>query len=148
VFAPALQAHQANRLPEAIQGYRQALALDPAYYEASYNLGLALSASGNPSAALAAYETALAIQPSSIDARYNFALTLRQAGFLVDAVDEFEKVLAASPNDTRSHLALGNLYAQQLRQPAKARVHYRKLLEIDPRHPQANAIRNWLALNP
>jgi hypothetical protein len=56
--------------------------------------------------------------------------------------------LTASPNDARGHLALGNLYAQQLHQPAKARDHYLRVLETDPRNPQAEAIRRWLSANP
>jgi tetratricopeptide (TPR) repeat protein len=103
---------------------------------------------GNLPAALAAYEDALAVQPRSLDARYNFALVLKQANYLVDAVNELERVLATYPNEARSHLALANLYAQQFHQPAKARQHYLRVLEVDPRHPQASAINYWLAANP
>jgi len=102
---------------------------------------------------LTSYEYALAIQPTSfdahyIDARYNFALVLKQAHYLSEAANELEKVLASSPNETRAHLALANIYAQQLRQPAKARPHYLKVLEVEPQHPQAGSIRYWLAANP
>ena len=84
----------------------------------------------------------------AVDARYNFALVLKQANYLADAVNELERLLASYPNETRANLALGNLYAQQFHQPAKARQHYLKVLEVDPRHPQAGAIRYWLAANP
>ena len=47
-----------------------------------------------------------------------------------------------------AHLALANLYAQQLRQPAKAREHYLKVVETDPHNPQASAIHYWLVANP
>ena len=148
VFAQGLQAQEADRFPEAIQSYRQATQLDPAYYDAYYNLGLAAAAAGSLQQALAAYETALAIRPESLDARYNFALVLKQANYLPDAVNELEKLLSSSPKEPRAHLALGNLYAQQLRQPKKAREHYLKVLENDPHNPQAEAIRYWLTRNP
>jgi tetratricopeptide (TPR) repeat protein len=122
--------------------------LDPSYFEAYYNLGLADTKIGNLPAALAAYEDALAVDPTSLEARYNFALVLKQANYIADAVKEFERVLVSYPNETRAHLALGNLYAQQLHQPAKARPHYVKVLEAEPRHPQARDIRYWLAANP
>jgi tetratricopeptide (TPR) repeat protein len=131
-----------------MQAYRLAARLDPSLFEAQYNLGLAATEAGNLSLALTAYENALAIQPTSLDARYNLALVLKQANYLTDAVNELERVLASYPNETRAHLALGNLYAQQFGQPAKARQHYRKVLEVEPRHPQAGAIRYWLAANP
>ena len=98
--------------------------------------------------ALDASEYALALNPNSRDARYNFALALRQGGFYLDAAEELERLLTRHPLDTRARLALANLYAQQLRQPARARLHYQRLLELDPRHPEAEAIRYWLAQHP
>ena len=147
-FAQGVQAYEAQRLAQAVQAYRLAARLDPSYFEAYYNLGLADTKIGNLPAALAAYEDALAIDPTSLEARYNFALVLKQANYIADAVKEFERVLVSYPNETRAHLALGNLYAQQLHQPAKGRPHYVKVLEGEPRHPQARDIRYWLAANP
>jgi len=97
---------------------------------------------------LAAYEMALAIQPDSVDARYNFALALKAAGYVPDAVNELKKIVAANPDEMRAHLALGNLYAQQLYDPAQARQHYNKVLALDPRNPQAPDIQFWLSSNP
>jgi tetratricopeptide (TPR) repeat protein len=147
-FAQGLQAQQANRLLEATQSYRRATQLDPAYYDAYYNLGLAAGSAGNLQQALVACEFALAIRPESPDARYNLALLLKQANYLSDAANELERLLSIYPGEPRGHLALGNLYAQQLRQPAKAREHYLKVLEYDPHNPQAAAIRYWLIANP
>lgn len=143
-FNQGSRAHQAGRLAEAIQFYQEATRLDPAYFDAYYNLALALAYSGNLSQALTAYETALAIRPDSLDAHYNFAVTLKQANFVLDSEKELENLLADHPNEARAHIVLGNIFAQQLRQPAKAREHYTKALEIDPRNSQAPAIRYWL----
>jgi len=128
-----------------MRAYRLAVQRDANFYEAYYNLGLAATEARDLPAALAAYERALAVVPGSADARYNLALVLRQANRLNDAVNELGKVLAGYPNETRAHLALANIYAQQLRQPAQARPHYLKVLELEPHHPQAGAIRDWLA---
>ena len=148
LFAQGTQAYQANRLPEAIQAYRAAVQQDPSLFEGHYNLGLTAMQAGNLPLALTAYETALAVQPASLDARYNFALALKQGNYLADAVIELVRIVGTFPNETRAHLALGNLYAQQFGQPAKARQHYLKVLEVEPRHPQGGAIRFWLAANP
>jgi tetratricopeptide (TPR) repeat protein len=147
-FAQAAQAEEARQLPEALQAYRLAARQDPSLYAAQYNLGRVATEAGNLPLALTAYEYALAIQPTSLDARYNFALVLKQDNYLTDAVNELEKLLVTFPNDTRSHVALGNLYAQQMRRPAKARQHYLKVLELEPQHPQAGSIRAWLVANP
>jgi tetratricopeptide (TPR) repeat protein len=98
--------------------------------------------------ALASYENALAIEPESLDGRYNFGLTLKRAGYVTDAVIQLEKILVKYPNDARTHLALGNLYAQQLQDTAKAREHYLAVLAMAPQSPQAGAIRYWLSDHP
>jgi tetratricopeptide (TPR) repeat protein len=147
-FAQGFQAQQANRLPEAIQSYRQATQLDPASYDAYYNLGLAATAAGNLRQALLAYESAVVVRPESPDARYNFAMVLKRANYLQDAINQLRIVLASYPSEPRAHLALGNIYAQVLHQPAKAREHYTKVLEIAPHTSQAAAIREWLMANP
>jgi len=143
-FAQGVQAYQAQHLKEAIASYRRAVQVDPAFFDAYYNLAQAATKTDNLSLALSTYEAALALRPESSDARYNFALALKRAGCLLDAAAELEKVIAAYPKDSRAHLALGNLYAQQLQQPAKAREHYLKVLDSDPGNPQAAAIRSWL----
>jgi tetratricopeptide (TPR) repeat protein len=147
-FAQGVQAQQTQHLNEAIPAYRRAIQIDPSYFDAYYNLGLAASETGNLAMALSAYESALAIKPDSTNARYNFALSLKQGNYCSDAARELEQLLRREPNDSRAHLALGNLYAQQFQQPAMARAHYMKVLENDPRNPQAGAIRYWLTDNP
>ena len=148
LFTQGIQAYQAHRSSEAIQAYRQAAQVDPTYFEAQYNLGLAAAEAGKLPLALLAYDTALAIRPESTDARYNFALVLQQANYTLDAANELEKLLTSDPQQVRAQMALANLYSQQLRQPAKARDHYRQVLELDPHNPQAAAIRAWLLQNP
>jgi tetratricopeptide (TPR) repeat protein len=147
-FTQAREFEQASRWPDAMQAYQTAAQIDPSWFEAQYNYGVLAYRLRNFNAALAAYEMALAIQPGSVDARYNFALALKAAGYPVDAVNELNKVVAASPGEVRAQLALGNLYAQQLNDTAQARAHYLKVLELDPRNPQANDIRFWLSANP
>jgi tetratricopeptide (TPR) repeat protein len=143
-FIRGVEEQRRKRLGAAIAAYQEAIVLDPAYFEAHYNLGLSAYNAGDLPLALRAYETALALNPGSRDARYNLALALQQASYLDDAVDELQRSVAAEPADTRAHLALANLYAQQLEQPRLARPHYAIVLEQQPDHPQAAAIRSWL----
>ena len=95
--------------------------------------------------ALAAGEEAVALKPSSIDARYNFALVLRDANYFPDATDQLRELLVDSPDEVRAHYMLANLYAQQLDEPSLAARHYQKVLDADPKHPEASRIRYWLA---
>ena len=144
----ALTAQRTGRTTEARSAFITALAADASYFEAQYNSALLAFQSGENARALAGWETALALQPDSLAARYSFALTLKQAGHATDAANELERIIEAKPDDARAHLALGNLYAQQLLEPMKARAHYKNFLDLEPRSPQAAAIRYWLAANP
>lgn len=144
----AAKAERAGNTNEAWAKYHAAISADPSYFEAQYNLSLLAYRLGDSRKALSVSETALAIKPDSIDARYHFALALKQANYVRDAASELEHVLEAKPNETRAHLMLGNIYAQQLNEPQKARTHYRKVLELDPRNSQSSAIRFWLVANP
>jgi tetratricopeptide (TPR) repeat protein len=147
-LAQGQQAQRAGRLDEAIQHYRRAAQLDGSYFEAQYWLGLAAFEARSFRTALGAWEAALAIRPDYAEARYNYALTLKAAGQPKDAAAELEKLLAVHPDEARAHLTLGNLYAEQLRNIPRARQHYARVLQLDPRNPQAQAIRYWLVANP
>jgi len=147
-FSQGMSAYRSGAGAQAVSKYQQATELDPAYFEAYYNLGLAAYELGRWRESLSAYELALALKPDSTDARYNFALALKQGGHPTDAAEELKKILRAKPNETRAHLSLGNLYAQQLSEPASARQHYIKVLEAEPNHPKGTEIRYWLGANP
>ncbi len=144
----ALDAQRSGRASEASFQFQNAVAADPSYFDAQYSAALFAFQSGDLKRALAAWETALALEPDSINARYSFALALKQANYPRDAAVELERIVEGKPEDARAHLALGNLYAQSLNEPTKARLHYQKVLSLDPRNPQASAIRFWLAANP
>jgi tetratricopeptide (TPR) repeat protein len=147
-LARGVAAQERNLLSESIDAYRQATIADPSYFDAHYNLGVAAYEAGECAPSLLAYECALAINPASVKARFNFALALEKANYPEDAADQLERLLADNPSEARAHLALANLCAQQLGEAAKAREHYLRLLELQPQHPRATAIRYWLEANP
>jgi tetratricopeptide (TPR) repeat protein len=147
-FADAQQFEQKHQWTDALGAYQNAAKSDPSWFEAQYNCGVLAWRQKNYDQSLSAYEMALAIQPASVDARYNFALALKAAGYMTDAADELKKILSAKPGEARAHLALANLCAQQLRDPAQARQHYLKVLELDPHNPEAANIQFWLSANP
>lgn len=147
-FSRGVSAQRSGVLAQAVSRYQEATESDPAYFEAYYNLGLAAYDLGKWKQSLSAYEKALALKPESIDTRYNFALALKQAGHPIDAAEELKQILRANASEMRAHLSLGNLYAQQLAQPAMARQHYLKVLAAEPSHPKGAEIRYWLAANP
>lgn len=147
-FTQAQQSERDRQYLDALNSYRAAADLDPGWFEAQYNSGVMAYRLGNFDQSLPAYEMALAIRPDSSDARYNFALALKAAGYVPDAANELKILLASNPGDVRAHLALGNLYAQQLHDVARARAQYLRVLQLDPRNSQAADIQFWLSSNP
>jgi Flp pilus assembly protein TadD len=147
-FTQAQQFEQEERFSNALDSYREAARLDPGWFEAQYNCGVMAYRLRDFGQSLSAYEMALVIRPDSADARYNFALALKAAGYVTDAINGLKKILASNPNDARAHLALGNIYARQLHDLTQARAHYLKVLQLDPRNPQATDIQFWLSANP
>jgi tetratricopeptide (TPR) repeat protein len=148
MFARAHEYEAERRYPDALNYYRQAASLDPAWFEAQYNCGVMAYRLHDYQLSLASYETALAIEPESADARYNFALALKADGYVTDAVNELRRILMSNSNDAPVHLELGNLYAQKLRDVPRARAEYLRVLQLDPGNPQASNIEFWLSANP
>jgi len=147
-FKRGIKAQKSGDRAKAAAEYQLAVRTDPGFFDAYYNLGLVALDSGDARLSLWAYELALSIQPDSADARYNLALALKAGGYVLDAAHQLDRLLKENANDSRAHLSLGNLYAQQLKQPGRAREHYVRVLELNPRHPEAATIRYWLAANP
>ena len=146
-FTKARLFEQEEKWINALTWYRTAAQIDPAWFEAQYNTSVLAHRLRNYPLALPSYENALAIQPGSADARYNFSLALKAAGYPADAADELKKILTFDGAEVRAHLALANLCAQSLHDPAQARRHYLKVLELEPKNPQASDIRFWLSGN-
>lgn len=143
-FKQAVQNHRRGDLLAAMDLYKKAIKADPSFFEAYYNLGLVCYDLGKTDASLLAFETALAIEPASTSARYNFALALQQGKYYNDAANELIQVLSVDKSNANAHLALANLYAQQLGFPRLAAEHYRIFLALEPHHSQAAAVRYWL----
>ncbi len=147
-FQTAYTAHQRGDLASALAGYQQVVSLDPAYFEAQHNLAQAAIAQGNVPVALRAAETATLLRPNDLNAHYQFAVALQQSRHPQDAVAELEQLATLQPTDASTHYGAALIYANDLQEPERARAHYDKVLALDPAHPQAAAIRRWLANNP
>ena len=147
VFDKAYHHHKLNQLNEAIVGYREVLVLDPGFQQAHLNSAIAYHSRGEFKKALPSYELALAINPLSKISRYGFAQSLHRGEFYVDAAREFEKLIEVYEAYLPGHLELAIIYAGKLKKPDRAKMHYRRVLELNPQHSEAPVIRDWLLAN-
>jgi predicted TPR repeat methyltransferase len=127
-FNRALALESLGRLGEAIDGYREALRVNPALFEAALNLGGALYRAGELGSSRAAYAAALDIDPGSATARHMTAAldgettATAPPAYVRELFDSsaptFDQHLAAL--DYQTPEALGSLIAEHA--PAGARV--------------------------
>jgi tetratricopeptide (TPR) repeat protein len=139
--------YQQSQPATAIADYTRAIAADPTFAKAYYNLGIAYNNAGQPGHALENYEMALLADSNYADARFNYAILLQQQGYTDDAVVQLERIVAENPNDAAAHLTLAAIYAHDRATFARARDHYLAFLRISPNSPAARDIRRWLDLN-
>jgi tetratricopeptide (TPR) repeat protein len=144
LLAEAVRARQSRYITQSITAYQDAIAADPTFYEASFELGLAAIEDRDYPTALEALHRALTLQGDSAAARYAFAWTLQKRGYFEDAAHELDKLLGQHPENVRAHLLLGNLYAEKLHQTKLAREQFTQALQLDPANAQAATIRAWL----
>lgn len=147
-FSAGVSAYERKDYAAAVTAYRRAADADPGYFEAHHNLAVATLATGELPLSLLAAEYALALRPDSASTRLNFAVALQRSRYPVDAATELEKYLEGQPANARAHLMLAGIYALELDDVPRARSHYEATLAAEPQHPQAAAIRDWLASHP
>lgn len=82
-----------NEYEEAAASYDKALELQPNYYQAWYNRGLALSNLGRHEAAVVSFDKVLELQPDKRDAWNNRGIALSTLGKHEAAVASFDKTL-------------------------------------------------------
>jgi len=79
--------------------------------------------------------------------RYQDAFVLLQRGAYAEAAPQFEALLRVDPSFAKAHLALGQIYSQQVATKVKAKQHYTRFIQLRPDDPKAPEVRRWLNEN-
>ena len=121
---------------QAIDHYRQAIALRANYPEAQYNLGRLLVEQGRLDEAIEHYGKAVEINPADSEAQNNLGATLFGIGRVDDAIAHYRKALELEPNYAEASCNLANaLIAKGDFDGAIAR--YSACLAVTPDQPEA-----------
>ncbi len=112
-----------NRPAEAKIAWQIAVARDPGFAEAWYNLALAAEDSGHEELSIAQYRRALQADPDYSDAAFNLALLLTRLERSREALALWERLLEASPSGAqaataRKAAALCRMHLKQLQSKA------------------------------
>lgn len=78
------------------------------------------------------------------DHHYNMAIVFAKEGKFDEAETEYKSALQFDPGDADIHYNLGILYDDDLKQPEKAAIHYRRYLKLRPEAPDADQVSEWL----
>lgn len=130
---------------EAVRHSRRTLELAPNLVEAWNNLAIGLEENGDHDEALTSYTKALELDPEYWPAYFNQGLLHKKLNRGDEAVAAFSEVLNRVPNHAETHLELGELYADTLRNPPQARIHWNAFLRHGAGHPRAEEIRGRLS---
>jgi len=104
-----------GRIDEAIQQYREVVALTPGDPSVLYNLGLAYARQGHVDEAIAQFRAALAINPDDAGVTYDLGVALADQGELDEAVATLQRVIDLDPRLADAYHRLGAIYADQNR---------------------------------
>ncbi|AFY71278.1 Tetratricopeptide TPR_2 repeat-containing protein [Thalassoporum mexicanum PCC 7367] len=125
-----------DQVDAAIAKYQEAILLNQNYFQAHFNLGIALRQKGDLDAAQAAYQKALAIEPDSAKAHYSLGNVLMDAKQLAAAIESYQRAIELDPDLDSAHFMLG--YADQASgQLEQAIFHYQKAIDANPQRGDA-----------
>ena len=88
-----------RNLPEAIESYDRALAINPNFYHAWRDRGIALSQNQQHKKALESFKKALSIKPNDYQSWVGRGIALSSLGKIEEAISVFDRAVEIQPND-------------------------------------------------
>ncbi|MDE2890201.1 MAG: tetratricopeptide repeat protein [Gemmatimonadota bacterium] len=131
----------------AVEHFEEAIALKPQFVAAYYNVGDLYYRTGQFDAAVGAYRKAIALNPGNARAHSNLGNAYHGLRDYQQAISAYEQAVELDPGYAEGFYNLGVVY-HTLGDVERTRRCFRKVLELAPEHPQAPALRSWLALSP
>ncbi len=129
--------HHGARLAEAEACYRQALADQPDFALARYNLGVVLHDQGKIDEAIAEYQEAIRVNSRYEPAYSNLGHALKTQGRFEEAVGAFRQSLRLKPNHAETYFSIAAaLFRQNRFEEVVATC--RRALQIDPNYAEAH----------
>jgi len=117
-------------IESAINSFEKALALNPDYAEAHYNLGVAFQRTNQLDNAVECYEKSITLKHAYPTAHNNLGVIMLERSQLDSAVKSFEWAVAYSPEYAEAHNNLGSAF-QELNQFDLAKEQFKKAVSIN-----------------
>lgn len=137
VLQDAQAHHQAGRLDEAEQAYRQALSQDPKALVAHVNLGVVLHDLGRAEEAAESFHKALAIDSLVAEVHYGLGLALQDLGEAADAAGAFSRAVEINPEYAEALNGLAMALEKQ-GHPEEAAAAFERAIAAEPGFAEAH----------
>jgi len=121
---------------ESIKYYQNALSIQPNFYEARYELGLAFAQQLNFDKAFFCFELAMASNPNSPEILYNIARIYDEQKLFSQSLIYYEKAIHHNVNFIDAWINKG-VALKELKRFNEAIVCYDHVISIEENHPQA-----------
>jgi protein O-GlcNAc transferase len=128
----ALEHHNAMRIGEAEQIYRQILQIDPSNPDANNLLGLLAHQVGENQLATELINKAISIKPNFAEAYSNLGIVMHAIGNIDDARKNYKKAISLNPNLVMTYNNYGNILFLNDRKHSEAIECYQKAIKINP----------------
>ncbi|XP_024014904.1 probable UDP-N-acetylglucosamine--peptide N-acetylglucosaminyltransferase SEC isoform X2 [Eutrema salsugineum] len=143
---------ESGDLNRALQYYKEAVKLKPAFPDAYLNLGNVYKALGRPTEAIMCYQHALQMRPNCAMAFGNIASIYYEQGQLDLAIRHYKQAISRDPRFLEAYNNLGNALKDIGRVDEAIRC-YNQCLALQPNHPQAmanlgNIYMEWNMMGP
>jgi protein O-GlcNAc transferase len=127
----AMRCHQAGRLLEAENIYRQILARQPDHVDALHLLGTLAIQTGRPDEAVELIRLAIRLNPDFAEAHANLGTALVKVGKFEEAIAAFRESVRLKPGVAEMHVNLANALTSD-RQIDEAIASYRQAIRLKP----------------
>jgi Tfp pilus assembly protein PilF len=141
----ALDHHQAGRLAQAEQMYRQILATDSQHPDSLHLLGMVAFQTGRSKEALVLIQRAIAVKGNAAAYHSNLGNVLQSQGELREAGACYQRALLLKPDSAEVYVNLGNIFKEQ-GQIDSSLTCYRRALALNPELADAAAAEGNLLL--
>jgi protein O-GlcNAc transferase len=135
-FRQAAALHQAGRLAEAEQIYRQIIKAQPKHFESRFLLGVVHAQRGSHADALAQLDVALKLNPKSASAHNSRGVALGKLKRVADALASFDRAIALQPDNAEALSNRANAL-RELDRPEEALASCDRAIAFKPDYAEA-----------
>lgn len=127
------QLFDAQRYDEAIAAYKQALQIQPNYYDAWYDLAAVYNSKKLYDQAIVAYDRSIQLQPNQSRLWILKGTTQRDQSLYQEALQSFSKAAQIDPQDSGAWLHQGEML-EALQRDSEAITAYDRAIQINPNY--------------